>query len=279
MDSLCSGNHLMDTLIDDDTWSQYLKDFSTFQVYLVKRGVALPADLQAQLQRSEQLQIAQRAAALRNILPSFAQLTAPVTLLEITDRESSDRVRLDSERRRKKLIQVGIAAVVAMVLTTTLGNYARNELIGTSSCAFRPCTTFFLVLILAYGASLGVVGAVTYELFHASGIVRDGGYGVFDQYRSNARIVLGLTFGWIFSITVSAQSLANLMNMNLSGEGVPGVGDFVLIMLPFLVGYSSVLVTSVLDRLVDTARTTLGLTDSPKPPTVPPPSGSMSDRR
>jgi hypothetical protein len=147
------------------------------------------------------------------------------------------------------------------MIISIFGLFLRGEFIGDVACDGLPCTSIFAAIILGYGACLGSIGAITYELFHASGIVKSSDYGVFDKYRSTARIVLGITFGFIFSITVSMPALGRVFNVDLTGEtdAATTTLNYALIMLPLLVGYSSSLITGILDRFVDAINVFFGI--------------------
>ena len=247
----------MPVSVDDAAWRRSISEVALIRDYAIRTGRKPTVEILSQIDALAGLPTADRDASLAQIMAALAALVAPVTLAEILDEGA-----LRLEQGRRQLIVIGVGAVIALIGVTIGAIFMSSEVIGTEMCGMS-CNTIFTALILGYGACLGLIGAIAYELFHASGIVRSNEYGVFDPYRSTARVTLGVTFGWIFSVTISLVPLSRIFAIDLSPDAVSpdkSLTDYAIILLPFLVGYSSSLITGLLNHLVDGIRTVFGMT-------------------
>jgi hypothetical protein len=251
----------MQVVVDDATWLRTLQDVSLVRDYAIRNGKKPSVEVVTQIEGLGDLLPEERDQAMGKVMAALAALVAPVNLSTIINGDTTAY-----ETGRVNLIRVGIVAVLVLIVATIAAIFLITEFVGSEACT-TGCTTMITAVVLVYGACLGLIGAVAYELFHASGIVRSIEYGVFDPYRSAARVLLGVTFGWIFSVTVSFSSLISIFNQTTIGRET-SPSDYAIILLPFLVGYSSSLITGLLNHLVDGVRTVFGMGTTPAADTV-----------
>jgi hypothetical protein len=91
----------------------------------------------------------------------------------------------------------------------------------------------------------------------------DGFSDITDKNALKIRIVLGCLFGSLIGLPFSNAALSK-MNLMLFGDGKGDIqtSDFALILVPFLVGFSTSLVLAILNRCVLSVRTFLGITSA-----------------
>ena len=190
----------------------HTQDVSLVRDYAIQNGKKPSVEVVTQIEGLGDLLPEERDQAMAKVMAALAALVAPVNISTIINGDTSAY-----ETGRVNLIRVGIIAVLVLIVATIAAIFLITEFVGSEACT-TGCTTMITAVVLVYGACLGLIGAVAYELFHASGIVRSTEYGVFDPYRSAARVLLGVTFGWIFSVTVSFSSLISIFNQTTIGS-------------------------------------------------------------
>ena len=105
-------------------------------------------------------------------------------------------------------------------------------------------------------ASLGLLGGVAFSFFNVLGIAPSTDFDITDWSKNIARLLLGVLLGWVFYFAFVQSAFANFANAK-SGAAIAGV----VILLPFLAGYSTVLVVAILDKTMDAVLFALGLNE------------------
>jgi len=100
-------------------------------------------------------------------------------------------------------------------------------------------------------ASLGLLGGVAYSFFNMIDIVSSV---AFDRSKNVARLLLGVLFGWVFYFAFAQSAFANLTKLQ-SGAATINI----VILLPFLAGYSTALVVAILEKALQAVIFALGL--------------------
>ena len=136
----------------------------------------------------------------------------------------------------KQFMCVLIVLAILMLLSAVL-SYAEAD--GPHTNIWRSCLA----------GSLGTLGALVYILYNIIGVLGDSAFSKDDIPGNSLRILLGAIVGWIFFLS-------------LGGNEIPLKGEQHLILLaPFLAGYSTRLVVGVLEQTIQAIQLTLGLKD------------------
>jgi hypothetical protein len=216
--------------------------------YAIAIGKNVSDDIICRIDIIKKLPEEQQEKALLIVLRDLTKSAAPLNIYSIPTVELKE---ISSYRRR--LLQAGMWAATAVIIT------AIAAIATPSFPAFRGSISLYTIIILLHGASLGLIGAVSYDLLHSSGIAIDSEFRWADAYTSRVRVALGGIYGLLFAITISWKALARQFFLDLEQKPTPELDELVLAFLPFLVGYSSVLVTGLLGKIIDAVRMVLGL--------------------
>ena len=103
-------------------------------------------------------------------------------------------------------------------------------------------------------ASLGLLGGVAYSFCNVLGIAPSADYDGADWSRNIAHLLLGVLLGWVFYFAFAQSAFASFANTK-PGAATSGI----VILLPFLAGYSTALVVAVLDKAIQAMDFALGL--------------------
>jgi hypothetical protein len=220
--------------------------------YAVANGVDIDDDLIddiASLQRmAEPGSLLDEGATIDKTVLRLCRITYPVTIENI----SVDVMGESPSYERFKLLLmllggVGVIAAVASAHFSFKGQY------GT----IFPQSIFALCL--------GFLGAVVYSFFSALRILPRT-FGVDDKYLNYARLVLGSVLGWIVYFAFLQDTFQAAF-----GVGDPPLANDeptkarMLLLSPFLVGYSTTLAVGILNKAITAVELTFGLEDRRDP--------------
>jgi hypothetical protein len=79
------------------------------------------------------------------------------------------------------------------------------------------------------------------------------------------RIILGALFAFILGLSVTFPALNNIYDVLSNRNYAPTTKDIAIILVPFLLGFSTNLVLAILDRLVEAVRTFFGISSTARP--------------
>jgi hypothetical protein len=157
--------HAANKVIENSSAISYLRD------YAIASGIDIPDELLKEIKDLDAVSLYaenSEAKSLKVILAlnRLIALTYPITIynMPIVGRSSLDRFRL-------ALLSIGIIAFFACLTSMPMGIYFQTFRIGIGECT-STCSAVFSVTVLVYGASLGLLGATIYELFHIAGILQ-----------------------------------------------------------------------------------------------------------
>lgn len=188
---------------------------------------------------------------------------------------AADRTNLDSI----------LADLTAVTLPITIESIHKSEespshkrfqtyLIGISACALLGAIVGFTLSVKLKGEqtalpnsilalSLGLLGAVVYSFFAVLRVIPAQAFNPEDEYANYARLLLGLLMGWIFYFTAAKDTFRRLADPSLTAK------DKLMLLLPFVAGYSTRFVIGVLERSMVALETALGINDMRDTPTRP----------
>ena len=111
-----------------------------------------------------------------------------------------------------------------------------------------------------FAVTLGALGASVYLLYAIIGAYNDSRMTMTSLYSEMLRLPIGAIVGWIVYVAF-CQEYFRQSFLSQSGTTTSGseVTSEAFLLLPFLAGYSSKLVVEILNRLIDSVRTTMGI--------------------
>ena len=106
-------------------------------------------------------------------------------------------------------------------------------------------------------ASLGLLGALVYQLFNLIGVIEERAINAEDAYANFIRIILGPIVGWIFYFAFAQSAYAQTS----APASETSRGNLLLLIVPFLAGFSTKLVVGVINQVISAVELTLGVED------------------
>ncbi|MGD1046546.1 MAG: hypothetical protein ABR936_14660 [Bacteroidota bacterium] len=99
-------------------------------------------------------------------------------------------------------------------------------------------------------ASTGLLGAIVYILFNVIGVISEKAFNLEDKYSNIVRLILGPIIGWVFYFSFAQNSF--------NGENSQ---QQMLLLLPFLAGFSTRFVVGLINQALRAVELTLGIED------------------
>jgi hypothetical protein len=176
-------------------------------------------------------------------------------------------------------IALAFAAIVALILAATFPN-------GLGGTRLFPYYLFWV-------ASLGALGAIAFIGMNALSVQHDLTFDICNRRLMVLRITLGALFGLIFTLPfgfpwfVQFIEAANWADLNAGDrkaglaalqelQNIPKEGAL-LLLLPFVLGFSTSLVITILNKLIDAVQAFFGRTEGTEAnPSAPMPTGPSS---
>lgn len=177
--------------------------------------------------------------ALDKSISSITRITYPLTVDNVTQ---IMRTRAKMPREFRILLMAGGIIGVAGAIFFVLG------------LTYRWWPVFLTSSLLAI--CFGFLGAVVYGFFNVLKITPGTHYTDYDRYDNYARLVLGILLGWVFYFAFVQPDFTAIAT-----PGNDSAATKLTILLPFLAGYSTALVVSLLNKVITAAQLTLGLDD------------------
>lgn len=123
------------------------------------------------------------------------------------------------------------------------------------------------VAFLGWIVTVGALGSIAFILVNALGIQVDPTVDVTDRDSTMFRILLGALFSVILTLPFGYQSFQHFNDQILNpNKAIIDPKEATLLLMPFLFGFSTSLVLTVLNRLVESVQTFFGVSTK-KPPT------------
>ncbi len=100
--------------------------------------------------------------------------------------------------------------------------------------------------------ALGLLGSTTYIFFSLMNVVSERAIDESDVFSSYARLMLGPAFGWLF---------AQVFNVSVNAPNTGNAKSQLLLLIPFVAGFSTRLVLGIINQSIQAIEITLGLND------------------
>ncbi|WP_422377292.1 hypothetical protein [Roseibium sp.] len=193
------------------------------------------------------------------ILKEITAATKPITILTVPSFTPED-----VKRYKNSILNIAIWALGGLAFTTAICIVFRTSILSDPDCqASYWCYPTWSIAIILFGTALGVIGAACAELFAASAYSTSDVAAHFDEYQGKSRIILGSILGWVVTLTISRSYLDVVFNFqSTEDQSALEISHYAMILLPFLMGYSSGLVSTLLRNLISAAQAMFGASSS-----------------
>src|SRR5262249_54307409 len=163
---------------------------------------------------------------------------------------------LDGEERRKVQIKfisnILLEGVALSLLAVSILSLMIALLIGE-----HP-RVLFLLCVICWLAATGALGATAFIYVNALSIQVDPTADITSLTLVTMRLILGALFAVMLALPFGYQAFHSFSESVSSGERMTPT-DTVLLLLPFIMGFSTPLVLAVLGRFIQSARALFGL--------------------
>jgi hypothetical protein len=180
-------------------------------------------------------------------------------LQRLFDPELQRRFRMQDTQRLITIVPVSLLVVAGIALFWAVFPGMIDFLV--SPAAVR------LVAFLAWTVCLGGLGAVGFLAVNSLAIQADATFDISSKALVQIRMVLGGLFGSVVSLPFGYGSFATFVDQLVAAPAAIEASQGAMLLLPFLLGFSTSLVLAVLGRLVAGVETVLGIQrpDSARP--------------
>lgn len=149
-------------------------------------------------------------------------------------------------------------------LATTLYYFLYGSIFAKDSFLYHAS---YLVSVIIWTVAQGGLGACAYlgtkaamkRTDRAPSESLSDSVDITDRSILKIRVILGCLFGALIGLPIANLALTKLTDAIYSPDGRFELTDFVLMILPFLVGFSTNLVLAILERCIDSVRTFFGI--------------------
>lgn len=226
------------------TLSVKLKDLRRFRDFAIAVGFDIPDDV---IKGLEEVNENDSDAYTRVLIyeKAIVSVTKPLSSLNMPI-VSREKVQIF----RYNLLIIGIISLILCFISSLAGTYIARD--GSFSI-------YLVTYIMLYGTSLGFLGAVTYELFHIAGVLKEEEFKIYDSIGNYARLITGGLLGWLFVSIFAWNSIGIALQFNFGGSNTAELTDYVFLLLPYLVGYSSSLFIGLMNNFFEGVKVALGI--------------------
>ena len=214
-----------------------LKEFAVKNGYQVDpKTLQVLNQLDSQFDDEAELTATDRTK-LDTVIEQLTAVTLPITIDSISDKPESD----DYKDFKRLLIKLGGLSLILAILGFSL---------SAASAKWTWIPREDTDSILAIG--LGLLGAVVYSLFNVLSVVPAQAFNPDDIYYNKARLFLGVLLGWLFYFAFAMKVYRKL-------PIIEAPKDVLILLVPFMAGYSTKFVVGVLERVIAALEITLGI--------------------
>jgi hypothetical protein len=189
-------------------------------------------------------------ALLDDIMQSLAALGDGLTIDDFRLRQILEANRTS----RRVRIYIVVASILFMGIALAALYYAQSP----SEEGGIVNKKYSIFLAASWALALGGLGAVASIFINILKLIPQQTLRTSDEFEVIGRIVLGFLFSTILATTVVAAELTSFFDQLRTGE-IPKSG--VLLLVPFLAGYSITLVLNLLEKAIQAIQLTIGLED------------------
>jgi hypothetical protein len=177
-------------------------------------------------------------------IKAITALTYPTTI---------DTIESDQTKKAVKSFMLRLWLIGGVALVTTITSASIVTSGGTGWLGSFAAN--------ALGAFLGLLGCLTYIYFNVLGLVSEKAFNIQDTQANYVRLFLGFMLGWVFYFFFCRDAFEALRTpIAEASTAQSSKGQTViLLLLPFLVGFSTRLVVGILNQAIRAIEMTLGL--------------------
>jgi hypothetical protein len=191
--------------------------------------------------------------AIRELTKATYPATIETVLFQLSDKGIRHITRL-----KLFLCLCGVVSLLSAIAVYGFDQASPVKLVKTasvtevspSSVDVDSCVNYHAVRVSLLALCLGVLGASLFSMYNLIGIVNERALASEDSFSEVIRLVLGAIVGWVFFFAFSQAAFepgAKVSNM--------------LVLLPFLAGFSTKLVVGIINKAIQAVQMTLGLDD------------------
>jgi hypothetical protein len=172
--------------------------------------------------------------------------------------------QLLTEAQRRRFLVGGISPRVASwpvlfaaaALISLLGSIVANAFFGPHTFFGQvPLVACYLIWLM----SLGAIGSLAFIGMNALSVQQDITFDLLNPKLINLRVALGALFALVLTLPFGFDGFVKFIG-NLAGENLVSGSDALMLILPFLLGFSTSLVIMVLNRMLEAAQSFFGRT-------------------
>jgi len=251
-----------DGIIDqyEQLWRRKLRGVFALRDYAISNNLPVTDDILEVLQEAEKEDIVRSDIPdirfkIDKAIRDLTSITFPTTIDTLLF-QTSDQGDMAIRRLRSSLTWVGLVALVVAITGFALANLKPVEIVSWGTAlnikpedivCWGPALTNLGLSLLA--GTLGLLGAVVYVIFNLIGEWTEKIMSPEDSAKAYFRLLLGPIVGWVFFFAFAQQSFKS-ENPNS-----------VLLIVPFLAGYSTKLVVGIINQTIQAVQFALGLED------------------
>jgi hypothetical protein len=237
-------NHQTDLLRKIDG-AGALKDYAIANAISVSDEVIKKIDAVIEMSSSETSKV--NAAELDIAIRDLTKATYPATI-ETVLFQRSEEGKQHVRRLKLMLCAWGIVSLLGAVVGFVCDQPSPGNGAGTTETVVVG-GLYHAMRISALAACLGVLGASVFSMYNLVGIVKERALASDDSYSEYLRLALGAIVGWVFFFAFAQDAVKS------------GKVNNMLLLLPFLAGFSTKLVVGVINKAIQAVQITLGLED------------------
>lgn len=229
--------------------------------YALSKNLDVPDEVLTDLNTAiiaDDATILNQATPIDKSIKALTAVTYPATI-ETVSNPAAER----AADRFKKFLFFSSLCGIAVAVGSTAGMAYFGHFQKTNSTPENPVSPEMMDMY-ATGCSqflvmaLGFLGSMTYIYFNFIGVLSEKAFNIEDTEVNKVRLLLGITCGWLFYFFFSRNAYADLLT-ELGGSKPTSEPNQLLLLLPYLVGFSTKLVVGVLSQAVRAVELTLGL--------------------
>lgn len=190
----------------------------------------------------------------------LTQATYPATVETVWFQKSDEGIQ-HVKRLKRRLGVTGIASLLIAITAFACDQQSPKADIGSSKVQATPEAVTsspngdswmggHAVRVSVLAACLGILGASVFSMYNLIGIVKEQALASDDSYSEYVRLALGAIVGWVFFFSFAQDAVK-------PGEKI----NSMLLLLPFLAGFSTKLVVGIINKAIQAVQITLGLED------------------
>jgi hypothetical protein len=256
-----------DYAIDDLTFCSYVKRLKDLHNFLYQEAVPVnPSDT--------------KSLEMGNLSALYYQVGGRAPSIDEwnqVERQTQTIFILLSPALRRKFIMAGTPWIVAWMPVYLLGIAAISLTVAVAAITFILPIFWMLVVYLIWLATLGAVGALAFIGMNALSVQDDITFDLTNKRLTMLRVALGALFAVVLTLPFGYQDFISFCSgiakpFNENPDSGTLTKQAVLLLMPFVLGFSTTLVILVLNQLVDAVQALFG--QKPRlstSPTLPPP--------